>query len=214
MVEPRAKAAAPAAQPKRGQDVLQALRCATAAAHRQLESDSPLLQPQATQATYFAYLRAIAPLVDVSEAMVLPLAPVVAGDGYDLQLVCRHPLLRADLAHAPTAHGVAVQSSAAGPDFVQALQPHASFGGRFGILYVLEGSTLGGQVLCRELKRRFALESQHLGYLAGHGQRTGARWKQTRSLLEKHLRTPAQRAQACAAAKAMFLLFGRAVTGV
>lgn len=95
--------------------------------------------------------------------------------------------------------------------YTRALQVYAGLGGRLGVLYVLEGSTLGGQVLCRQLKDRLQLAPHQLRYLAGHGRATGARWRATCALLEAALSTPALRAQAGAAAAATFRLFKQAV---
>lgn len=95
--------------------------------------------------------------------------------------------------------------------YTRALQEYAGLGGRLGTLYVLEGSTLGGQVLCRHLAHRLQLQPHQLGYLTGHGRATGARWRATCALLEAALSTPALRAQAGAAAAVTFRLFGHAV---
>lgn len=95
--------------------------------------------------------------------------------------------------------------------YTRALQVYAGIGGRLGMLYVLEGSTLGGQVLCRHLADRLQLQPHQLRYLAGHGRATGARWRATCALLKAALSTPALRAQAGAAASATFRLFGHAV---
>lgn len=48
----------------------------------------------------------------------------------------------------------------------------------FGSLYVVEGSTLGGQVISRHLKQHLGIESDNGGaFYAGYGQSTGAMWK-------------------------------------
>jgi heme oxygenase len=47
-----------------------------------------------------------------------------------------------------------------------------------GALYVLEGATLGGQVLRREMARRLALDADNGGaFLDVYGAETGRRWK-------------------------------------
>jgi heme oxygenase len=45
-----------------------------------------------------------------------------------------------------------------------------------GFFYVLEGSTLGGRVMARELARRGA-DQELLAYLDPYGERTGAMWR-------------------------------------
>ncbi len=47
-----------------------------------------------------------------------------------------------------------------------------------GCLYVLEGSTLGGQFIRREVAARLGLTPDHgCAFFAGYGERTGAMWK-------------------------------------
>jgi heme oxygenase len=56
----------------------------------------------------------------------------------------------------------------------------------FGALYVTEGSTLGGQVICRQLSHALHLApGRGASFFYGHGAETGSRWKGfTRALCE------------------------------
>lgn len=57
-------------------------------------------------------------------------------------------------------------------------------GHRFGCLYVLEGSTLGGQVICRHLRSTFDITPETGGrFFAGYGPRTGSMWMSFRTAL-------------------------------
>lgn len=48
-----------------------------------------------------------------------------------------------------------------------------------GCLYVIEGSTLGGQVICREVARRLGISTgDGAMFFAGYGQETGRRWRE------------------------------------
>ncbi|KXK03409.1 MAG: heme oxygenase [Acidobacteria bacterium OLB17] len=48
----------------------------------------------------------------------------------------------------------------------------------FGSLYVIEGSTLGGQVISRHLKETLAITPENGGeFYAGYGKETGPMWK-------------------------------------
>ena len=78
-----------------------------------------------------------------------------------------------------------------------------------GVLYVLEGSTMGGQLLCQLVRRSFPPEAHvPLKYLGGYGTNTKSRWQQTKAWLNQFLvRTPDQ-AQAVDAAKKMFVVYG------
>ena len=47
-----------------------------------------------------------------------------------------------------------------------------------GSLYVMEGSTLGGRMIERNVERRLGLNAEHgCTYFAGYGTRTGAMWR-------------------------------------
>lgn len=48
----------------------------------------------------------------------------------------------------------------------------------FGCLYVLEGSTLGGKIIARSLKKNLGLDQSHgASFFYGYGQETGTKWK-------------------------------------
>ena len=74
-----------------------------------------------------------------------------------------------------------------------------------GMLYVLEGSTLGGQVIRRGLERSFGPEV--LGatrFFDGRGAQTGPLWRAFLQQLEAGVRTPDQQAAARRAAESVF----------
>jgi heme oxygenase len=64
-----------------------------------------------------------------------------------------------------------------------------------GALYVLEGSSLGGRVILKELKRRGA-SLAGLGFLDPYGAETGRRWRSFLIVLERELNSCEQRADA------------------
>lgn len=48
----------------------------------------------------------------------------------------------------------------------------------FGCLYVLEGSTLGGRMIAKSLKKNLNLDHTHgASFFNGYGQETGSKWK-------------------------------------
>ena len=53
-----------------------------------------------------------------------------------------------------------------------------------GSMYVLEGATLGGQVLLRHMRSRFGLRQEGCAFFSGYGERTGAMWKQFGNILK------------------------------
>lgn len=54
------------------------------------------------------------------------------------------------------------------------MPPLASWPQLLGAMYVVEGSTLGGQVIARQLAK---LNSELRTYFLGYGEQTGSRWK-------------------------------------
>jgi heme oxygenase (biliverdin-IX-beta and delta-forming) len=57
----------------------------------------------------------------------------------------------------------------------------------FGCLYVLEGSTLGGQVISRHVRARLGVTPERGGsFFAGYGSATGTMWRAFRTALVEH----------------------------
>jgi heme oxygenase len=78
----------------------------------------------------------------------------------------------------------------------------------FGAMYVIEGSTLGGQLIARSVERSLALnEGQGDAYFRGYLDRTGEMWKDFCSQLTT--RVPEEQTDnVVEAAKAMFETYG------
>jgi heme oxygenase (biliverdin-IX-beta and delta-forming) len=78
----------------------------------------------------------------------------------------------------------------------------------FGTMYVMEGSTLGGQVIARHVAKALHLsEGNGNAYFRGHGYQTGSMWKEFCEVLTT--RVPSDQTEAVvASAKAMFTIFG------
>ncbi|GJD53957.1 hypothetical protein OPKNFCMD_6737 [Methylobacterium crusticola] len=76
-----------------------------------------------------------------------------------------------------------------------------------GSLYVLEGSTLGGQVVARAVERRLDLrDGEACRYYRSHGRDTGAMWTAFRARLEAEARArPAEVPAILAGAEATFV---------
>jgi heme oxygenase (biliverdin-IX-beta and delta-forming) len=73
----------------------------------------------------------------------------------------------------------------------------------FGALYVLEGSSLGGRVILKELKlRRASLGG--LRFLDPYGSHTGQRWRSFLAILEREVRSSEQKFDAVQGALSTF----------
>jgi len=86
----------------------------------------------------------------------------------------------------------------------------------WGMLYVVEGSMLGGRVIARQLRRQQPSLEGALAYF-DLGSEEPAAWRRFQDCLERALTPPGAREQAAAGARAMFarfhqqLCFGRSV---
>lgn len=74
-----------------------------------------------------------------------------------------------------------------------------------GMLYPLEGSTLGGQLISRRLQANLGLDAQKGGrFFHGYGADTAHRWAEFLAFAEGAVESPREIAQACAAARVVF----------
>jgi heme oxygenase len=78
----------------------------------------------------------------------------------------------------------------------------------FGGLYVMEGSTLGGQVITAHLKK-IGIDENTCHYFSGYGPNTGKMWKQFQSELAKQAQSPNEIAECVKAARETFLSLHR-----
>lgn len=84
------------------------------------------------------------------------------------------------------------------------LPPLETMADALGYLYVLEGSSLGSQILVRQVRDGLG-ETVPLAYLTGYGSRTGAMWQSfKRTLEERGAAAPAKQDRVIASARATF----------
>lgn len=83
----------------------------------------------------------------------------------------------------------------------------------FGALYVVEGSTLGGQVISRHLKEKFGFdESGGSAFFSGYGKETGAMWKIFRDAITNFSGGDANRGEVIGAANDTFTKIGKCLS--
>ncbi|HEY0780653.1 MAG TPA: biliverdin-producing heme oxygenase, partial [Gemmatirosa sp.] len=187
-----------------------ALRAGTRDLHDRTEAAFVLAADDLTRAEYAAVLARLLTLHSSAEGALDPWTGALAAYGVDLAARTRSPLLRRDLAALapddppgrPPAAGITAPTPA-----------HA-----LGILYVLEGSTLGGQLLRRRIEARLGLTpATGLAFLTAYGTDVGAMWRAFSEALDRcdAALDPAARAtthaHAVAGARAAFLAFEREV---
>ena len=158
------------------QSLTSRLRAETQEAHQRLEDGLALLEPPLSQARFTHALGRFHGFHAVWEPAIAGLddvAPVFAGRS-------RLAHLRRDLA----ALGVDEEALARAPVCAAAAGLAADAATAFGSLYVLEGSTLGGQLIARALQGAAWLPPGGLGYFSPYGAETGAMWRTLRDRLD------------------------------
>jgi heme oxygenase (biliverdin-IX-beta and delta-forming) len=172
------------------------LRRDTEADHRAVEAAFPLLDAGLDSARYVSCLRQMYGVVAAWEERAAEVAP----DWLQPLLLARRrrDMLKLDLSW------FGVDELPERP----ALPPMSDLPSLLGTMYVMEGSTLGGQFIARQVAEALALEDgRGNAYFRGHGERTGGMWKEFCEVLK--VRVHEDQADAVVlSAKAMFLTFG------
>lgn len=83
----------------------------------------------------------------------------------------------------------------------------------FGALYVVEGSTLGGQVISRHLKEKFDLnETKGASFFSGYGKDTGKMWNAFREKIMAFAEGEVDEEEIIESAKETFEKIGKALS--
>lgn len=152
--------------------ILPRLKQATQTRHAALESRSILLDPSLSRTAYRNCLRRFfgyyAPL-----ELSLVGASIWSNAGLAHTAWQKAPLLAQDLlalGDTPDELSQAAQC--------QSLPDLSTVARVFGCLYVIEGATLGGQILTKHLSTSLAITPHSGGaFFRGYGEQTGSRWK-------------------------------------
>ena len=170
------------------------LRSETRDLHDRIEASVRIGGEGFTKADYVAFLAATYGFIAPCEAALrcLELPAVIT----DLDARFKEARLVDDLA----ACGV----SAASVPRCTELPPLQTTADALGYLYVLEGSSLGSQILVRQVRDVLG-DSVPLAYLTGYGSRTGTMWQSfKRALEEQGSAAPAEQDRVIASARATF----------
>ena len=190
------------AETSTGTAVLAELRRATAEQHRALEANAGIREQLASKASYEKLLARFFGIYSVLEAQIEAVSdlPLVLPD---LAVRRKALALQADLASL----GVAPADCENCPE-VPKIETIAA---ALGCLYVLEGSTLGGQMMAREVGKRLGLGPENgCEFFSSYGPRVGEMWKSfTRSLEEYSSANPDGRKETIVTAISTFECFSR-----
>ncbi|PIB55268.1 biliverdin-producing heme oxygenase [Pseudomonas sp. 2995-1] len=151
--------------------LLEALRTGTALLHVALEKRLPFFSEYLNADWFRRLLQAYHGFYGPMEAALYDCELIP--DGYDTELRVKTPTLLSDLL-ALGLNDIAINDLPRCTQLPLLDTPAACLGA----LYVLEGATLGGQVLRREMAQRLDLDADNGGaFLNVYGPETGRRWK-------------------------------------
>jgi heme oxygenase len=180
--------------------VLQHLRAATGASHKSLEERMPFMRPELDQALYIRLIQAYYGFYAPLELLISCVAAGSQSDGQRQKV----PALVRDL----TALGLSASDIQALPlcsDMPSINNAHQLLGTR----YVIEGATLGGQVLRRVIKDKLGIQADSgAEFLDVYGRDTGPLWKAFLQQLAE-AEDPQYHPQIVEAACATFICFER-----
>ena len=176
---------------------LERLRLETAPDHELVEQSVPLMDEGLSRDTYVACLRKLHGVVAAWENWAAANAP--AWIHPYLANRQRAQLLRLDLIWFGADHSDQQRPT---------LPEIADASSLLGAMYVMEGSTLGGQLIARHVERVLNLvPGQGDAYFRGHTDQTGRLWKEFCDLLRTQV-PDSETDAVVAGAKAMFHAFG------
>lgn len=184
--------------------ILNRLKHETAAEHGAVEAQLDLLGRLGSLDNYRQLLACLWGFYAPFEQL-LGAGPDWARFDVDIAQRLKAPALARDL----QALGLAPAALAALPR-CRALPTPTSFAHRLGCMYVLEGATLGGQLIAREARARLGLSPEHgCAFFASYGDQVGPMWRAFRALLLRVAVDAAAEADMVRGAHATFAAFGQ-----
>lgn len=182
-------------------NVLESLRAKTRFMHERVEKHIDLEDRCGTKGAYAVLLAQMYGLHAAVEAALSRLD--WTGTGIDLQRRRKTHLLRADLSYLE-GRDVGPPSACASGLELRTLT-HG-----FGCLYVVEGSTLGGQQILRHVRRTLDLGPENgASFFASYGSEVGPMWRAFGEAAKSHCTTELRIGEAVDAAIATFGVFNR-----
>ncbi|MFH7018403.1 biliverdin-producing heme oxygenase [Flavobacterium sp. FlaQc-47] len=159
-------------------DFLEKLKNQTATAHKKLESlpvSASILSPNMEMDDYYHYLSLMYDVHSSTQKVVFPLLADLIPDLKERE---KTPLIMDDLSYLNYKTGKTT------PVFTKS---NISIPFALGILYVVEGSTLGGRFILKNLETIPGLDQQKgVAYFSGYGNKTGSYWKNFLNILTSY----------------------------
>lgn len=181
-------------------DVRWLLKSATSVSHKALEASVPLMKAEFNHADYVKWIKTLYGFYSPAEQSLSEYMPFLFNDW---QRRIKRPWLVTDLQMLG-----ATDDDIMGLPVFDAMPEIASKAQALGVCYVLEGATLGGQVINRHLHKQLGIDAQRGGlFYHGYGEQTGPMWKAFELTLRQHADTPALAAEAVNMADLTFKCF-------
>ncbi|KRP61922.1 biliverdin-producing heme oxygenase [Pseudomonas trivialis] len=178
--------------------LLEALRTGTGLLHVALEKRMPFFSERLDAQWYRRLLQAYFGFYAPIEAALYDSGLIP--EGFDTLLREKTPTLVSDL-HALGLNDAAISALPRWTDLPTFDTPAACLGA----LYVLEGATLGGQVLRREMAQRLGVDADNGGaFLDVYGAETGRHWKAFLDYLDRQTLDATDKQRAVTAARSTF----------
>ncbi|MCX6130040.1 MAG: biliverdin-producing heme oxygenase, partial [Proteobacteria bacterium] len=151
------------------------LKCETKDLHRAIEASLPLLSPTLNVAEYRRHLQELFAFYRPLEAAI---AEFLKGqsDAFSMYKRYKAPWLAEDL-KSLSFESSSLPYRSAHPEIPQV----SSMASLVGILYVIEGSTLGGQVIRRILKTKLGLDDSLMRFYIAYDGQTQENWNSFRN---------------------------------
>jgi len=170
------------------------LREATQDQHQAVEALMPVMQPSLTPLSYAQLLTQLQAVVQPLESELLALG---LPETFNLHQRVKAPLLSRDLQWFPAPQPV-----------VPVMPALAGVPEGLGALYVLEGATLGGQIISRHVQETLGVTPERGGaYFSGYGKSTGRMWQEFAHNMNQAI-PAADRDRVITGARHTFQLFG------
>ncbi len=184
------------------------LKQATAADHAATEDSVPLLSQTLTRMEYLECLRRLYQVVNAWDHWAdvhVPAAVQALRQGRR-----RAGLLADDL--LTLGASIPPWSDATSRQMAETVVPGESRAVFMGRMYVMEGSTLGGQYIAAHVEKQLCLRpGEGTAYFTGYGSQTSARWREFKTALEALPDDDMD--TVVASARNMFALFGDTMRG-
>ncbi|WP_291430723.1 biliverdin-producing heme oxygenase [Deinococcus sp.] len=158
--------------------ILPQLKTRTRVQHEQAEASLDLMNPHLTRERYAQLLRHLWTLYVPLEDRLGTLLGPSGRAALDWQARLKRPLLERDLRDL---HSALPEAPCSSGDTLAFLQAEAD---AWGAAYVLEGATLGGQLVRRHLGSQLDLGAGGAAFYGSYGELVGPRWKAFGAALE------------------------------